>query len=243
MALANFQSFLYGKNLFKDRDDAKRKLMEILPIAKMQQEDWIIIAVSTGGLYLTNKISKSLPYSTLELLFTEPITAPNNKETVIAMVSESEEIAMDTQLVESFDINLDYIYGEASRRYEEDILQYIYKYRKGETITSLENKNVLLIDEGIDSGLTMIASIKTAISMKAKTIAIVSPVMPLSLVPLFESLADEVYTLYKIANFVDTKFYYEELKDMNFQEIEEILKNNLKFRKDINELQYRIQCK
>ena len=217
---------------FQDRADATRKLMEILPIWPMQQEGWMVVAISTGAISIADKIAKSLSNATLELLFNEAIMAPNNRDCKVGMVSESEEIVIHQELVDSFNINLDYIYGEAHRRYEERILKYIYRYRKGETIISLHNKNVLLVDEGIESGLTMMASIKTAIAMKAKAIAIATPVMPLNLVPVFESVADEVYGFYKLANFVDTEFYYEELNEPAFEEVLNILNRNLKFRKD-----------
>ena len=98
------------------------------------------------------------------------------------------------------------------------------------------NKNVLFVDEGIESGLTMMASIKTAIAMRAKTVVIATPVMPLNLVPVFESVADEVYGFYKIANFVDTKFYYEELNEPAFEDVLNILNRSSKFRKDNYEL-------
>ncbi len=217
---------------FQDRADATRKLMEILPIWPMQQEAWMVVAISAGAIFIADKIAKSLSNATLELLFNEAIMAPNNRDCKVGMVSESEEIVIHQELVDSFNINLDYIYGEAHRRYEERILKYIYRYRKGETIISLHNKNVLLVDEGIESGLTMMASIKTAIAMKAKTIVIATPVMPLNLVPIFESVADEVYGFYKLANFVDTEFYYEELNEPAFEEVLNILNRNLKFRKD-----------
>ncbi len=227
---------LNAKKKFEDRIDATRKLMDILPISQMQRENWMVVAISAGAVLMADKICKSLPNSTLELLFSEKVLAPNNPDCTIAMVSESEEIVIHQALIDAFNINLDYIYGEANRRYEEQILKYIYKYRKGETIISLTNKNVLFIDEGIETGLTMMTSIKTAIAMRAKTIAIATPVIPLNLVAIFESVADEIYTVYKLANFVNTKFYYEELEYPAFDEVLSILDKNNKFRKDNNEL-------
>ena len=46
------------------------------------------------------------------------------------MVSETEEIVINDILINSFDINLDYIYGDAKRKHEDKILSYIYRYRK-----------------------------------------------------------------------------------------------------------------
>ena len=88
-------------------------------------------------------------------LLTEPILAPNNPELAIAMVSETEEVVMHKALIDAFEINEDYVYGEANRKYEEEVLSYVYKYRKGKDLISLKGKYVILADECIETGLTM----------------------------------------------------------------------------------------
>jgi len=231
------------KILFENREEAIYKLIDVLPIVSMEEEEWIVIAISSGAVFFADRISKKLENSSLDVLFTEAISAPNNRECIVAMVSESEEIVTNQSLIDSFDINLDYIYGEASRKYEEKILKYIYKYRKGEVILPLEDKNVILVDEGIETGLTMMTSIKTAISMNAKTISIVAPVIPHNLVDVFQSVADEVYFLHKIPNFLYTPCYYRDLPELFFDDIKKILDNNLNFRKEIDGLHCKVRYK
>ncbi len=213
------------KDLFEDRLDATKRLFEILPVKAMQDEDWLVVAISAEGVEMAEYICKRLNLF-YDVLFTEPILAPNNSQCAIAMVSETEEIVIHDELINSFDVNIEYVYGEAHRRYEENILKYVYKYRKGELINSLKNKHILLVDEGCESGLTVLTSIKTAINAHANSVVFAVPMIPLSLENELEGVTDELYTLAHIEKFVDTDFYYGQKEPVSSEKVLEILENS-----------------
>ncbi len=218
------------KGVLTDRADALNKLVEIMPIKEMQKLNYVVIAVSLGGVYFANQFSKIIG-APFDFLFTEPITAPNNPECQIGMVSETEEIVIHENLIKSFDINLDFIYGEATRKYEEKILKYIYKYRKGEMIRSLAGKHILLADEGIDSGLTMIAAVKTVITLGAKSVSFAVPVMPYDVAQRLDEIIDEIYCLHKPQDFVDVPYYYQKIEEIRPSDIEGLIKENIQRQK------------
>ena len=211
--------------IFTSIEESTQKLIEILPKERMQEDDWLIVSISMQGVPISNMIAKefNLDY---DLLFCEPICAPNNKNCRIGMVSETEEIVLNNELVDSFGINLDFIYGEAHRMYEEKILPRVYKYRKGDLIGSLSEKNVLLIDEGCETGMTVMASIKTAINAGAKSVAYATPIIPTDVVLSLEPVTDEVFSVHKVANFVEVEFYYETLKELDTDDVLEIISNS-----------------
>ncbi|MBE0494947.1 MAG: sodium:proton antiporter [Campylobacterales bacterium] len=192
---------------FENRADAITKMIELLPVHQMCHEGWVVVAISAEGVPVAEGIAKKLGLG-YDLLFTEAIYAPNNPECQIAMVSETEEIVIHTELVDSFGINLDFIYGEAHRKYEEKVLKYVYKYRKGDLIGSLKGKNVLLVDEGCETGLTVLTCIKTAISAGARSVSYATPVIASNVVAGLEAVVDEIFTVFRVANFVDVDFYY-----------------------------------
>jgi len=207
---------------FTDRFDAALKLLEILPTEQMCQEDWLLVALSAEGVPIAEYIAKKLNLY-YDLLFTEAINAPNNPECVIAMVSETEEIVIQNELINAFGINLDYIYGEAHRKYEEKILKYVYKYRKGDLIKSLKGKNVLLVDEGCETGITVLSSIKTAINGGAKSVSFATPVIATNVHVSLEAVVDEIFTAYRVANFVDVAFYYQDISPMESDKVKAII--------------------
>jgi putative phosphoribosyl transferase len=142
----------------------------------------------------------------------------------IAVVTEHEEVLIHEELVKSFDISLDYVYAKSKQVYEESITQRVSRFRHGEKIEKLENKNVLIVDEGINTGLTMMACIKTAINLKAKSISVATPILPTASIPTIESIADDLYFIKKLDHFVSINFYYDSLDDVSFEDIEKINK-------------------
>ena len=120
---------------FKDQLDAASKLIEILPKKELADRKTIVVCMSLESVILTDVVCKGLNLS-YEMLFSEPIPAPNNNECDVAIVSETEDIVLNDPLIKAFGLSYDYIYGEAHRQYEEKILKNVYKYRKGNLMES-----------------------------------------------------------------------------------------------------------
>lgn len=192
---------------FKDQIDAAEKLFEILPVSDLKDDNYLIICSSLDSVILTDKVARKLRLD-YEILFTERIFAPNNNECIIAVVSETEDIVINRELVDSFLISLDYVYGESHRKYEEKILKNVYKFRKGQLIENFQNRNVILIDEGCETGITAHACIKTLNGLKAKSIIYATPLIASDVAKNLSVYVDQIYAVHNIENFVDVEFYY-----------------------------------
>lgn len=209
------------KLYFKDRLDASSKLIEVLPIDKMRLEDWIVVATSYGGYLIAQQIAQRLD-AQHKIMFTEKITAPNNDECEIAIVTESEEVVIHEELVKAFDISLDFIFSKSKYVYDDLVLKKINKFRAGNIIQDLQDKNVLLVDEGLNTSLTMMACIKTSINLGAKSVSVATPIIPDASVQVIESIADDLYYAYKLDHFIAIDYYYETLNEITFEDIKNI---------------------
>ena len=211
------------KIYFKNREVAAYRLLDVLPIDSMRLEDWTVISSSYGGFEIARIVAKALN-SKYDMMFSEKIYAPNNEDCEIAVVTEHEEVLIHEELIKAFDISLDYVYSKSKQVYDESIVKTVNKFRHGEKIQEFENKNVLIVDEGINTGLTMMACIKTAINLKAKSISVATPILPTASIPTIESIADDLYYIKKLDHFVAINFYYESLDDVSFEDLEKIIK-------------------
>jgi len=209
-------------NLLKDNQDAANKLREVLPIDKLKSQNWKIIALSKFGLDLAHKMRGRL-HNKIEYLFSEAIFAPSNEECEVARVCEGEEIVINENLVNAFDIQYDYIYGEAHRKHEEKILSSIYQYRKGKPFESVKDEVVLLVDNGSESGLKFMTALKAVLSQKPKAVYIAVPVIPSDVLEHLEPFCDDIFFLYDIDDYVETSLYYENLEHIDEDKIEELL--------------------
>ena len=178
--------------------------------------------MSEGGVYFADKIATTLN-AQMDILLTEPILAPNNLELAIAMISETEEVVIHKALTDAFEINEDYVYSEAHRKYEEEVLSYVYKYRKGKDLVSLHGKYVVLADECIETGLTMMVALKSVIARGAKNIYIATPILDKVVYQNLLTVCDGVFCPHKIQDYISIEYYYKDFEPLTFEEIEEIV--------------------
>ena len=205
--------------VFKNRSDAAFRLKEQLPTEQMKQEKWTLVALSPGGLEIIHYLNQRLKLKQ-DFLFSAGIYAPKNPNCELARVTELEEIVINERLVEAFDITHDYIYGEASRKYEDRILNQVYKYRKGEHFGEMQGETVMLVDEGSESGLKLMGAIKTVLTMNPKAVYVAVPVIPTDLLDGIEPLADEIFYVSALDDYIQTECYYEEFENVSDEKIE-----------------------
>lgn len=204
---------------FANREDASAQLIDILPIELLSHNETVVIGVSEGGVYFADQIATAVN-AQMDILLTEPILAPNNAEVPIAMISETQEVVIHKALTDAFEINEDFVYAEADRKYEDEVLAYVYKYRKGKDLLPLEGKYVVLADECVETGLTMMVALKSVIERGAKNIYIATPILDKTVYQNLLSVCDGVYCPHTIEDYISIEYYY---KDFDKMELEDIL--------------------
>lgn len=206
------------KIYFKNRDVAAYRLIDELPIDKMKLEDWIIISTSYGGYPIAKMIASELD-GKVDIMFSRKVYSPNNDECEVAIVTETEEVVIHEELVKAFDISLDFVFSKSKYIYENELSNCVNKFRNGKKLEDLENKNILLIDEGLNTSLTMMACIKTAINLNAKSVSVAIPILPTASISTIESIADDLYYVKNLDHFISIDFYYDELEDITYEQI------------------------
>ena len=197
---------------FNSKEDAVEKLYRLLDLDKIDN-DVVILAISEAGVFYATELAKKIGFVEADFLFTEPILSPVNKECVLGIVSETEDIVLIDELIDAFNISRDFVYEQARRIYNEKIISYIYEYRYGDTIMDLKDKKVILVDEGANTGLTLEVCIKSCINQGVKSVDVAIPIMPSSLAKEIKKISDHSFFVYEIENFVDTNFYFKDRKD------------------------------
>ncbi|SFV65671.1 hypothetical protein MNB_SV-12-224 [hydrothermal vent metagenome] len=226
-----YKSLRVESCLFRDREDACERVINILPKEILKAEETVVLGVSEGGVYFANKIAKALG-ARMDILITESIYSEVNPKLAIAMVGETEQIVMHKALIDAFDISKDYIYSEAERKYREEISTYIDKYRGGQVLDGLDKKFVLLVDECVETGLTMMTAIKTVISLGAKNVFIAVPILDNLVYENLVKVCDDLFCPSKIDDYISIDYYYEILEQFSYEEIDKIMSNKSKLKKE-----------
>jgi putative phosphoribosyl transferase len=197
--------------VFENRKEALARLMESLD--REIVSNCVVLAISKRAIFYAREIALRSGLLEGDFLFIEEVKSPVNKETSLAAVSETRDYVLINELIESFEITDDYIFNEIERVYEEKILEDIHQLRAGEGIITLENKNVLLVDEGANTGLTLLCAIKSCINQKVNSINIAIPVIAKDTAEMVEKIVDNTFFVKVIEDYVDTRFYFKEYEE------------------------------
>lgn len=211
--------------MFNDKQESALALLEVLNQDELKKGSFVLVCLSLSSVLICDIIARKLDLD-YELFFSADITAPNNDECEIACVSETEEIVLNEALINSFDISQDFVYGQAKRVYEEKILKQVYKYRKGNLLTFLKDKNVLLIDDGCENGSKIAVSAKSMREIGVNNLYLACAVISDELEHYAMNIFDAVYSATKTDSFVNTNFYFKQPEFLSEAEILKILEES-----------------
>lgn len=201
--------------ILKDRTEAGFLLSEKLK--KYQDTNSVILAVPRGGVPVGFVISKIL-HLPLDIVLAKKIGHPSNKEFAIGAVS------MDSMILdEHSDIPKKYIDNEIIRLRQQLDEKY-GRYMGDRKPLAIENKNVILVDDGIATGNTLLSCITMLRKKNPSKIIVAVPVLPFDTVPLFEKNADEFIYLTASKYFRGVGSFYEEFNQVEDEEVIQMLR-------------------
>ena len=188
--------------MFSDRIDAGLKLSEAL--SKYKGEDVVVIAIPRGGLPVAAVVAKALE-APLDVALSKKIGHPHHKEYAIGAVSLENRVLSDvTHISKSY-------LEEETERIREKLRERQKQYYQDRSPSSLTGKTVILVDDGVATGITIMATAELVQLQKpAKTIAAI-PVAPPSAVEMMHDAPDidEVVCLLKPHHFFAVGQFYE----------------------------------
>jgi putative phosphoribosyl transferase len=134
------------------------------------------------------------------------IGAPGNPELAMGAVTEEGETFLDSSIVDSLGVDERYI--EAQKRTEiEEIRRRMNVYLGGRSRPALSGRVVILVDDGIATGATMKAAVRSVRSQNPAEVVVAVPVAPPDTVESLKGIADSVvclstpYSFYAIGQF------------------------------------------
>lgn len=169
--------------MYYDRIEAGFTLAKALSAYK--GEDCIILAVPRGGVPVAWVVAKELGCP-LDLLLIKKIGHPMNKEYAIGAVSMS-----DRFIVPHGDVSQAYI-DEETGRIRQRLQEMYQKFTGGREPLSIKGKTVIIIDDGIATGNTLMSSINMLRKSNPAKIVIAVPVAPQSSIEKLSLLVDDV---------------------------------------------------
>lgn len=195
--------------MFLDRKDASEKLS--VELEKFKNENPIVLVIPRGGIVTAYEAIKRFGFQ-WDLIIPRKIGAPNNKEIAIGAISLDGTYLLNEELIYMLNISHEYIEKESFEQIEE-IKRRLIKYKGNENFPDIKHKTVIIIDDGIATGFTIKAAIKSIKKHGPQKIILAVPVAPQDTICQLEKIVDEVICL-----FIPSKFHAVGLHYRNFEQ-------------------------
>lgn len=203
--------------MYKDRNEAGFLLAKELE--KYSKKDAVVLAIPRGGIPLGFIISRHLKLP-LEVVLSKKIGHPLHKEYAIGAVTLKSRILSEA----ATDISPDYIEEETKKIRDKLHQRYLDYYGDGKPLP-LKNKTLIIVDDGIATGNTILSIIKMLYDEKPDKIVVAIPVAPPDSIRKLKdsTFVDEVICPLVPGNFRAVGQFYENFDQVDDAEVKQLL--------------------
>jgi predicted phosphoribosyltransferase len=209
-------------SVFKDRKEAGRLLTRKL--SGYKDVKGIVLGIPSGGVPVAAEIAKALGL-TLDVIIVRKIQLPDNTEAGLGAVGPDGEVSLNTNLVsqlhlteEEVDKQIQITVDTIKRRNE--------LFREGRQFPLLTDKVVIIVDDGLASGYTMLSAVDFIKRHKPEKVVVAVPTAPKGTVDLILPRVDEIVCLNVRSGFTfAVADAYEKWYDLEDAEVISILRS------------------
>ena len=203
---------------FHNREDAARKLVAAL--AKFRASKPIILAIPRGAVPMGRIIAEALG-GELDVVLVRKLGAPGNPEYAIGAVDERGVVMLNEQAAWAGADNA-YVTREAQHQLAL-IRDRRASYRPGQPALELAGRTVIVVDDGLATGSTMIAALKAVRAQRPAHLVCAVPVAADDSLEQVAKFADEVVCLATPSPFGAVGRFYRDFSGVSDQEVIELL--------------------
>lgn len=201
--------------MFQDRLQAG--LLLASKLKKYKNDPGVVLAVPRGGVPVAYAVAMELGLP-MEVVLTKKIGHPNNKEYAIGAASLTDYFIVPEEYVSETYI------AEELARVRSRLQEMNQLFMGDQKPISLKGKTVIVIDDGIATGNTMMGTVQVIRKREPDKIVIGAPVASTSAVKMLEKEVDEIVVLSTPANFFGVGQFYENFEQVSDEEVIEYLK-------------------
>lgn len=173
--------------IYQDRHEAGRVLAEQLAPYR-DRPDVLVMGLARGGVPIAWEVASHL-HAPLDVFVVRKLGVPQWPELAMGAVASGGGLVINDSLVDRLGIDEDTI-TETIRRETAEIERREQAYRGGRDAPELSGRTVILVDDGIATGASMLAAVRAV--RAARRVVVAVPVGPPNLTGELPEEADEV---------------------------------------------------
>jgi putative phosphoribosyl transferase len=204
--------------LFEDRLDAGEKLANQMLQLKLGLKDPLVIGIPRGGIPVGYSVAQAFS-ADLDFIVLRKLPIPDNPEAGFGAVTLGKVAIFNRQILARLDLSQAEISSIIDDVYDE-VLRRDNVFRRGRPAPNLKDRTVIVTDDGLASGYTMLAAVNYVGKQGAKKIIVAIPVAHENAYALIQKNVDNI-----IAYHISTKpvfavaSFYRRFPDLSDKEV------------------------
>lgn len=207
--------------LFRDRRDAGIQLAEAL--SSYRGQDVLVLGIPRGGVVVAAEVARRLE-AELDVIVARKLGAPISRELAIGAVTADGERYLNEDILRELHVSERYLQtvteeeqAEARRREE--------RFRAGRPPARIAGRTVILVDDGLATGATMRAAVRSVRRQEPARLVIAVPVGARETCEELRAEADEVVCLQQPEPFWAVGAHYQHFEPVDDNTVQELLRS------------------
>jgi putative phosphoribosyl transferase len=207
---------------FQDRRDAGRLLARALQEASQESDmarDWqdgIVLGLPRGGVPVAYEVARALDLP-LDILVVRKLGVAGVEELAMGAVASDGTVTINAAVLAEFNIPLEAI-DAAAQREKGEIERRERAYRNGREPARLEGRIVLLVDDGLATGASMLAAVRS-VRPRAREVIVAVPVAAESTYNELHGEVDELVCPHIATSFHSVGSFYRNFEQTTEEEV------------------------
>ncbi len=183
------QSLRNKSYVFKDRDDAGKALADMFEKKTLTRP--LILGVPAGGVPVAARMAE-ITGMEMDVAIVSKITLPWNTEAGYGAVAFDGTVKINEEMVSYIGLKPDVV-EDGIQKTREKVQNRVKRLRGNRPLPDLSSRTVILVDDGLASGFTMITAVEAVKNQDADKVVVAVPTGHDTSVYRLAEMADEVY--------------------------------------------------
>lgn len=205
------------ESVFADRKHAGQELAKMLE-PRYKDRNVLVFGIPRGGVVVAYEVARCLR-AELSVIITKKLPHPSQEELAIGACAEDGSVFL-TSLARGL---RETTIRDIVKAQQEEIESRIRRFRDGKPLPEIKNRTVIIVDDGIATGSTLVPALKLCRSQNAAGVVVAAPVSGRNYVSDIDNLADDVFVAVKPADFYAVGQVYDDFHHLSDEEVTGLL--------------------
>jgi putative phosphoribosyl transferase len=211
------------KRRFQDRADAGRLLARKLS-HYADRNDVLVLGMPRGGVPVAFEVAKSLR-APLDVFIVRKLGVPGHEELAMGAIASGGIRVLNDAVIRSTPIS-DEVIDRVTARERIELERRELTYRGDLGAPSVIGKTIILVDDGIATGSTMLAAVAALRQQKPARLVAGAPAAPIDCCDVLRQMVDELVVIVRPNPFYSVGHSYEVFGQTTDEEVQELLTNS-----------------